>query len=61
MYIEGPALQWLADISDGDARIALGNLQLVLQYNESSNTLITIDDIKEKIKVLTRMGIYLVV
>jgi replication-associated recombination protein RarA len=41
----------LADISDGDARIALGNLQLVMQYNEDKSKIITINDIKEKIKV----------
>ncbi|RZC38371.1 ATPase WRNIP1-like, partial [Asbolus verrucosus] len=44
------ALKWLADISDGDARIALGNLQIALQYNEDKKKLITIEDIKEKIK-----------
>lgn len=58
MSIEGSALQWLADISDGDARIALGNLQLVLQYNENSKKVITIEDIKEKIKVLIYMDLY---
>lgn len=50
MSIEKSALQWLADISDGDARIALTNLQLILQHNSESNTLITVDDIKEGMK-----------
>ncbi|EFA03020.2 ATPase WRNIP1 [Tribolium castaneum] len=48
--VQADALKWLADISDGDARIALGNLQLVLQYNEDKNKVVTIEDIKEKIK-----------
>jgi putative ATPase len=48
--VDDDALKWLADISDGDARIALGNLQLVVQYNEDKSKIITINDIKEKIK-----------
>lgn len=41
----------MADTSDGDARIALSNLQLVLQHNMNNICLLTIDDIKEEIKV----------
>ena len=50
--VQADALKWLADISDGDARIALGNLQLVLQFHETKSKVVTIEDIKEKIKVL---------
>lgn len=49
--IHDAALSWLADISDGDARIALSNLQIILQSNDSPKTVITIKDIEEKIKV----------
>lgn len=49
--IESKALTWLADISDGDARIALGNLELVVQHKYDANTVISVDDIKEEIKV----------
>lgn len=49
--IDSEAITWLAEISDGDARIALGNLELVLQHKGIENTLITIEDIKEEIKV----------
>lgn len=48
--IEKTALKWLADTSDGDARIALGNLQLVLQHNNNHEGLISLDDIKEGVK-----------
>lgn len=46
------ALQWLADVSDGDARIALSNLQLVVQHNTlDTDKIITVEDIQEGIKV----------
>ncbi|CAH1183136.1 unnamed protein product [Phaedon cochleariae] len=48
--IESAALQFLADFCDGDARIALNNLQLVIQHNNSSGKLISIEDIKEGVK-----------
>ncbi|KAJ8961241.1 hypothetical protein NQ318_008924 [Aromia moschata] len=48
--IESSALKWLADISDGDARIALTNLQLVLQNSNNDGKIITIEDIKNGIK-----------
>ncbi|KAJ8982030.1 hypothetical protein NQ317_007740 [Molorchus minor] len=48
--IESTALQWLADISDGDARIALTNLQLVLQNSNNNGKIITVEDIKDGIK-----------
>ncbi|XP_060517240.1 ATPase WRNIP1-like isoform X2 [Cylas formicarius] len=49
--IELKALKWLADISDGDARIALGNLQLTLQHCSSTkDKIITTEDIENQIK-----------
>ncbi|XP_022900846.1 ATPase WRNIP1-like [Onthophagus taurus] len=48
--IEKTALKWLADVSDGDARIALTNLQLVLQNNRDKKTIINVEDIKEGIQ-----------
>ncbi|XP_074030809.1 ATPase WRNIP1 [Leptinotarsa decemlineata] len=47
--IQSSALQWLADISDGDARIALNNLQLILQHADKGK-LLKVDDIKENLK-----------
>ncbi|CAH1108848.1 unnamed protein product [Psylliodes chrysocephalus] len=47
--IEDSALRWLADVSDGDARIALNNLQLVIQHNDTGK-IITVDDVKEGMK-----------
>lgn len=46
-------MQWLADMSDGDARIALGNLELVVQHMKNSSTkkIIETEDIKDGIKV----------
>lgn len=55
LTIKRDALQWLADMSDGDARIALGNLELVVQHIKStsnSKKLIEVDDIKDGIKVI---------
>lgn len=51
LAIENTALRWIADISDGDARAALSNLQLVLHYfDKSSNKIITIKDVEDKLK-----------
>ncbi|XP_057668297.1 ATPase WRNIP1-like [Diorhabda carinulata] len=50
LSIENEALKWLADVSDGDARIALNNLQLVIQHNKDGGDVINIDDIKEGMK-----------
>ncbi|XP_017775448.1 PREDICTED: ATPase WRNIP1-like [Nicrophorus vespilloides] len=51
LTIELDALNWIADTSDGDARIALSNLQLLLQQNDlDKNKLITVEDIKDGIK-----------
>lgn len=52
--IKRDALQWLADMSDGDARIALGNLELVVQHIKNTNAkkVIVTEDIKDGIKVL---------
>lgn len=59
LSIKRDALQWLADMSDGDARIALGNLELVVQHVKSTHTkkLIETDDIKDGIKVLKQTNI----
>ncbi|CAH1998652.1 unnamed protein product [Acanthoscelides obtectus] len=48
--IQQDALKWLADISDGDARIALTNLQLVVQDSHNKNKSISVKDIEEGIK-----------
>jgi putative ATPase len=52
--IEEGALKFLADICDGDARIALNSLQLAFQSKMQTGhkeVLVTLDDIKEGIKV----------
>lgn len=56
--IDQPTIQWLAETSDGDARIALGGLELAVQCKISNNEdflqngpdIITLDDIKESLK-----------
>ncbi|KAF4526126.1 hypothetical protein B566_EDAN007621 [Ephemera danica] len=55
MMIEEGALQWLADVCDGDARIALNSLQLAFQTckQRSANGetgVVTLDDIQDSIK-----------
>ncbi|KAI4464658.1 werner helicase-interacting protein 1 family member [Holotrichia oblita] len=51
LAIKKSALQWLADVSDGDARIALSNLQLVVQHNTlDTDKIIAVEDIQEGIK-----------
>lgn len=49
--IDEEAIIWIADVSDGDARIALGNLEMIMHQEMLSNTVITLDIIKDKIKV----------
>lgn len=52
--IEEGALKFLADMCDGDARIALNSLQLAFQTKMQTGykqALVTLDDIKEGIKV----------
>jgi putative ATPase len=56
--IDKDTVKWLAETSDGDARIALGGLELAIQSQVSNNndsssqelTLISLDDIKESLK-----------
>ncbi|XP_017891396.1 ATPase WRNIP1-like [Ceratina calcarata] len=56
--IDKPTIEWLAETSDGDARIALGGLELAVQCKISSDeefpekgpVTITLDDIKESLK-----------
>ncbi|XP_065163440.1 ATPase WRNIP1-like [Atheta coriaria] len=52
LQIERDALVWLADTCDGDARIGLGNLQMLLQQAQTNKKqgLITVQDIKDGIK-----------
>ncbi|KAF5287724.1 hypothetical protein FQA39_LY15744 [Lamprigera yunnana] len=50
LAIHKSAITWVAEVSDGDARIALTNLQLVLQHNNKTDRIINIDDIKDSIK-----------
>ncbi|XP_006607172.1 ATPase WRNIP1-like isoform X3 [Apis dorsata] len=53
-----PTIEWLAGTSDGDARIALGGLELAVQCKLPNNedflkngpVIITLDDIKESLK-----------
>ncbi|XP_054006279.1 ATPase WRNIP1-like isoform X1 [Hylaeus anthracinus] len=56
--IDEPTIEWLAGTSDGDARIALGGLELAIQskipneeeFLETGPVTITLDDIKESLK-----------
>ncbi|KAK7598335.1 hypothetical protein V9T40_006570 [Parthenolecanium corni] len=50
--IDHESIDWLAEISDGDARIALNSLQMAVQSKSDSEScdLITLDDIKDGIK-----------
>ncbi|XP_034173221.2 ATPase WRNIP1 [Osmia lignaria lignaria] len=56
--IDEPTIEWLAGTCDGDARIALGGLELAIQckvpkeeeFLESGPVTITLDDIKESLK-----------
>lgn len=66
MLIEEATLQWLAEICDGDARIALNSLQMAVQSQEekireaSQNSqpfFISLDSIKEGVKVLLKLKV----
>ncbi|XP_065206156.1 ATPase WRNIP1-like [Planococcus citri] len=48
--IDEDTIKWLAEISDGDARIALNSLQMAIQSKNETNAVITLSDIKESIK-----------
>lgn len=55
--VEERSLQWLAEVCDGDARVALGALELALASKDDETELhvtgpavLTLDDIKEGIK-----------
>ncbi|KAG7201311.1 hypothetical protein KM043_004083 [Ampulex compressa] len=56
--IDHPTIEWLAETCDGDARIALGGLELAVQckiptedeFLEIGPTTITLEDIKESLK-----------
>ncbi|XP_047987017.1 ATPase WRNIP1-like isoform X2 [Leguminivora glycinivorella] len=55
--VERASLRWLAEVSDGDARVALGALELALtaragavRLHETGPALLTLDDIKDGIK-----------
>ncbi|XP_063234678.1 ATPase WRNIP1-like [Bacillus rossius redtenbacheri] len=53
VVVDEETVQWLAEICDGDARIALNSLQLALQSKDidvSSVARISLDDIKDGIK-----------
>lgn len=59
MVVDEPSLKWLADICDGDARIALNSLQLamesVLENNECDHKFnlkhMSLSSIQDGIKV----------
>lgn len=62
--IDAETIQWLAEISDGDARIALNCLQMAIQsvIKCDSGTLIpqiTLNDVKDSIKVNNYVLIYM--
>lgn len=56
--IDEPTIEWLAGTCDGDARIALGGLELAIQckipneeeFLKTGSVIITLDDIKESLK-----------
>lgn len=56
--VDEATIKWLAETSDGDARIALGGLELAVQskaqteeeFMEKGPELITFDDVKESLK-----------
>lgn len=58
-------MQWLAEVCDGDARVALGALELALEardpgpeLHESGPAVISLDDIKNGIKVCEIILLY---
>jgi putative ATPase len=54
VLIDVPTVLWLAEMCDGDARVALNSLQLALQARnqDSGVILISLDDIKDGVKVI---------
>jgi len=56
VLIDEATVTWLAEMCDGDARVALNSLQLALQArDQDSNSgviLISLEDIKDGIKVI---------
>jgi putative ATPase len=56
VLIDENTVTWLAEMCDGDARVALNSLQLALQTrDQDSNSgviLISLDDIKDGVKVM---------
>ncbi|XKL64535.1 hypothetical protein PGB90_004621 [Kerria lacca] len=48
--IDLATIQWLAEISDGDARIALNSLQMSIQSKKNSDINISLKDIQDSIK-----------
>lgn len=51
--IDEETVKWLSEICDGDARIGLNSLQMAvkLKTSDTSSAQITLDDIKDGIKV----------
>jgi putative ATPase len=56
VLIDEATVIWLAEMCDGDARVALNSLQLALQAqdqdSDSGVNLISLDDIKDGVKVM---------
>lgn len=58
MLIERASLRWLAEVCDGDARVALGALELALDARDPGAAIhatgpatLTLEDIQDGIKV----------
>jgi putative ATPase len=54
VIIDEATVIWLAEMCDGDARVALNSLQLALQARDQDLgvILISLDDIKDGVKVM---------
>jgi putative ATPase len=54
VLIDEATVTWLAEMCDGDARVALNSLQLALQARDQDSgvILISLDDIKDGVKVM---------
>ncbi|XP_066147383.1 ATPase WRNIP1-like [Euwallacea fornicatus] len=51
LTIQENALKWIAEVSDGDARSALNNLELIMNYyHKIPDHVVTISDIEDKLK-----------
>ncbi|XP_066261633.1 ATPase WRNIP1-like isoform X2 [Euwallacea similis] len=51
LAIQENALKWIAEVSDGDARSALNNLELIMNYyHKIPGHVVTIKDIEDKLK-----------